>query len=149
MRIRTIAAAGLFTALAACAGSRASQVAPSSAERDIRAALQHTADAWNNGDLAGHVSAYADSATMMTGRGLVTGRDTIAAGLRRSFWRDGQPLQQLRYEDVLVRMLGERYALVTGRCVLSGGGRPDYSCRFSLTWEHQNGRWVMIHDHSS
>ncbi|OGU03349.1 MAG: hypothetical protein A2085_07660 [Gemmatimonadetes bacterium GWC2_71_10] len=124
-------------------------VSPGAAEAEIRATLQRTADAWNAADLPGHVAAYADSATMMGGRGLITGRDTIAAGLRRSFWREGRPLQQLRYEDVVVRMLGERFALVTGGCVLSGGGRADYTCRFSLTWAYHNGRWVMIHDHSS
>ena len=86
---------------------------------------------------------------MMGGRGLIAGRDTIKAGLERSFWRDGRAIQTLRYEDVRVRMLGENYALVTGRCVLTGGGRPDYSCRFSLTWARENGHWVMIHDHSS
>lgn len=120
-----------------------------SAERDIRAELQRTVDAWNAGDMAGHVSAYADSATMMGSRGLITGRETIAAGLVRGFWREGRPLQQLSYVDLRVRMLGERFALVTGGCVLTGGGRPDYTCRFSLTWELQQGRWVMIHDHSS
>lgn len=122
---------------------------PASAERDIRAALQRSVDAWNAGDLAGHVAVYADSATMMGGRGLITGRATISAGLARGYWREGRPQQQLRFEDLAVRLLGERHALVTGRCVLTGGGEPDTSCRFSLTWELRQGRWVIVHDHSS
>jgi uncharacterized protein (TIGR02246 family) len=149
-RFKLLVSVGLLAIAAGCVRVSAQRsVDPASAERDIRAALQRTADAWNAADLPGHVAAYADSATMMGGRGLITGRETIAGGLQRAFWRDGRPLQQLRYVDVHVRMLGERFALVTGGCVLTGGDRADYTCRFSLTWAYQNGRWVMIHDHSS
>lgn len=148
--IRAVALCGVVALTAGCVRASVQRsVDPAAAERDIRATLQRTADAWNAADLPGHVAAYADSATMMGGRGLVMGRETIAAGLVRAFWREGRPLQQLRYVDVEVRMLGERFALVTGGCILTGGGRPDYTCRFSLTWAHQDGRWVMIHDHSS
>src|SRR4051794_32511656 len=56
-------------------------------DAEVRRKLQSTADAWNNGVLAGHVATYADSAAFMTGRGPMIGRDKIEASLRRSFWR--------------------------------------------------------------
>ena len=54
-------------------------------------------------DLDRHVAPYADSATMMGGRGLIRGRPAIRALLERGFWRDRKPLQQLRFEEIVVR----------------------------------------------
>ncbi len=122
---------------------------PQTAEAEVRRKLQSTADAWNRADLAGHVAPYADSAAFMTGRGPMIGRDKIEASLRRGFWRDGKPLQTLRYEHVSVRALGRDHALVTGRFVLTGGGRDDASGWFTLVWERGPKGWREIHDHSS
>ena len=116
---------------------------------EVRRKLQSTADAWNRADLAGHVAPYADSAAFMTGRGPMIGRDKIESSLRRGFWRDGKPVQTLRYEHVNVRALGRDHALVTGRFVLTGGGREDASGWFSLVWERGPQGWQEIHDHSS
>lgn len=118
-------------------------------DAEVRRKLQSTADAWNRADLAGHVAPYADSAGFMTGRGPMIGRDKIEASLRRGFWRDGKPVQTLRYEHVNVRALGRDHALVTGRFVLTGGGREDASGWFSLVWERGPQGWREIHDHSS
>jgi len=118
-------------------------------EADVRRKLQSTADAWNRADLAGHVASYADSAAFMTGRGPMIGRDKIETSLRRGFWRDGKPVQTLRYEHVSVRALGREHALVTGRFVLTGGGREDASGWFTLVWERGPQGWQEIHDHSS
>jgi uncharacterized protein (TIGR02246 family) len=118
-------------------------------DADVRRKLQSTADAWNRADLAGHVGTYADSAAFMTGRGPMIGRDKIETSLRRGFWRDGKPVQTLRYEHVHVRALGRDHALVTGRFVLTGGSREDASGWFSLVWERGPQGWQEIHDHSS
>lgn len=142
-----LVAALLFPAAAAPALAQA-QAADTAR---IRAELMGIADAWNRGDLEGHVVVYADSATMMGGRGLIHGRNTIRDALARSFWKDGKPLQQLRFEEVEVRPVGHGgdVAIVTGRFVLTGGDRPEASGRFSTIWVKENGRWVTVHDHSS
>lgn len=127
----------------------AQQPAASAARTRILAELQATADAWNAADLPRHVRPYADSATMMGSRGPVPGRDAIAGVLSRGFWREGKPLQQLRYESIVVRELGPQHALVTGRFVLTGGGQADRSGWFTLVWQQVGGQWVIIHDHSS
>jgi len=118
-------------------------------DAEVRRKLQSTADAWNRADLGGHVEAYADSAAFMTGRGPMIGRDKIESSLRRGFWRDGKPVQTLRYEHVNVRGLGRDHALVTGRFVLTGDGREDASGWFTLVWERGPDGWQEIHDHSS
>ncbi len=117
----------------------------------IRTELQAIADAWNAGNLDRHVAIYADSATMMGGRGLIRGKDAIKAGLERTFWRDGKPLQQLRFEEIEIRVVGRSsdVAIVTGRFILTGGDRPEASGRFSTIWEYRNGHWLTVHDQSA
>ena len=127
--------------------------APAAAQNDaataIPAALKASADAWNNADLAGHIRDYADSATFMGGNGPIQGRDTVGAALAKSFWRDGKPKQQLSFDRIEVRPLGDRHALVTGHFLLTGGGEADKSGWFSLTYEKTASGWVIVHDHSS
>ena len=127
--------------------------APAAAQNDAATAipvtLKASADAWNNADLAGHIRDYADSATFMGGNGPIQGRDTVGAALAKSFWRDGKPKQQLSFDRIEVRPLGDRHALVTGHFLLTGGGEADKSGWFSLTYEKTASGWVIVHDHSS
>lgn len=116
---------------------------------DIPALLHGIADAWNRGDLAGHVAVYADSAGFMTGRGPIYGRQQTADALERSFFRDGAPLQQLRFEQIVVHPLGPDHAYVTGRFILYGGGMEESSGWYTTIWAWMDGRWQTIHDHSS
>lgn len=119
-------------------------------EDDLRAEVTQMASAWNAGDLAGHVRPYADSAAMMGRNGPFIGRDRIRSSLERNFWKDGKPLQQLRFEQVAVRLIAAGGgAVVTGRFILSGGGKPDASGWFTTVWEHQARGWRIIMDHSS
>jgi uncharacterized protein (TIGR02246 family) len=115
----------------------------------IRTELHAIADAWNAADLDRHVAPYADSATMMGSRGLIWGRPAIRALLERGFWQEGKPLQQLRFEEIVIRLVGgHNAAIVTGKFILTGGGKPDVTGRFSTVWERKNGRWLTVHDHS-
>jgi ketosteroid isomerase-like protein len=115
----------------------------------IPAGLTASAEAWNNADLPGHIRPYADSATFMGGNGPIQGRDRVGESLARSFWRDGKPKQQLSFDRIEVRPLGDRHALATGHFVLTGGGEADRSGWFSLTWEKTASGWQILHDHSS
>jgi ketosteroid isomerase-like protein len=145
-----VVAAALVCAVCACRSpANESPAAASDASTAIPAALKLSADAWNNADLAGHVRPYADAATFMGGNGPIEGRDRVADGLARSFWRDGKPRQQLSFDRVTVRPLGDRYALSTGHFLLTGGGEADRSGWFSLTWEKTAAGWQILHDHSS
>ena len=125
------------------------QAPPPSSEPEIRAMLDESAAAWNRGDLDGHLADNADSITFMTGRGPIVGKDRTAEALRRSFFRDGKPIQALRFEQVTVRPLGGRHALVVGRFILSGGNEAEKSGWFSTVWERRPEGWRVIHDHSS
>ena len=131
------------------AGLPVAQAQAPPAEATIPGLLQASADAWNAADLDGHVAIYADSARFMTGNGPATGRDRTRALLEQAFWRDGRPIQQLRFERLAVTPLGAEHALVTGRFILEGGGEAEKSGWFSTIWAWNGTRWETIHDHSS
>jgi uncharacterized protein (TIGR02246 family) len=121
---------------------------PESAETQIRATLNSTAEGWNRGDLPQYLAAYTESATEMGPDGPRGGVKVIEQTMRNGFWKTGRPIQQLRYEHVEVRMLGKENALVTGQYVLTGADRPDRTGWFTTVWTRTKQGWRMIHDHS-
>ena len=118
------------------------------AEREIRAALNSTADGWNAGDLSKYLAVYTKDATEMLSTGPKGGVEVIEDTMKRGFWKSGRPEQVLRYENILVRMLGKDGAVVTGQYVLSGAGKPDRTGWFTTAWIKTKGGWRMMHDHS-
>ena len=127
---------------------RTSPVPSSAADTEIRAVLDSTAAGWNRGDLGPYMAAYAPDADAGGSNGFVHGTALIEDGMRRGFWKNGHPAQQLRYEHLTVRMLGASDALVTGQYILSGAGLPDRTGWFTTVWEKRPEGWRMIHDHS-
>jgi len=79
---RFVHAVLLALALSACAG------APTGDREKMLAALQASEDAWNRGDLKGHLAIYDESVTAMTKNGprpganaaLMTGRFVLSGG---------------------------------------------------------------------
>jgi uncharacterized protein (TIGR02246 family) len=118
------------------------------AASQIKAELNATAAGWNAGDLSKYLAAYVPEATEMTSEGPKGGVEEIEKTMRAGFWKTGRPIQTLRYENVVVRMLGKENALVTGQYVLTGGGRPDRKGWFTTIWTKAGKNWRMMHDHS-
>lgn len=118
-------------------------------EAEIRRRITESADAWNRGDLQGHVAIYTDSVTFMTRNGPRPGVAPIVEAFTKTYFRDGQPKQQLRFEQLTVRPLGRDAALANARFVLSGGGEPDQTGWFTLVWMRTADGWRAVHDHSS
>jgi ketosteroid isomerase-like protein len=148
-RTRPTVPAALLAVLLIAGCAAASPVGPGPPpDREIAAAFEASAVAWNRGDLGGHVAMYADSAAFMTGRGPEVGRERTAEILRDAFFREGRPVQQLRFESLAVSPLGPGHALVTGRFVLTGGGEADRTGWFTTVWERGPAGWRIVHDHS-
>ena len=118
------------------------------AEADIKAVFDITATGWNTGDLSKYLFAYVPDATEMLSTGPTGGVEAIEKTMKEGFWKTGRPLQNLRYENIVVRMLGKDNALVTGQYILSGGDRPDRKGWFTTVWTKTKAGWRMIHDHS-
>ena len=124
------------------------QKTPNTEAAQIRSVLQITAEGWNSGNLSKYLFAYVPEATEMLSTGPAGGVEAIERTMKEGFWKSGRPLQQLRYENLVVRMLGKKNALVTGQYVLSGANRPDRSGWFTTVWTKTKAGWRMIHDHS-
>jgi ketosteroid isomerase-like protein len=137
--------------VAGCATTPSRPIATSRADdqAQILSALQGSADAWNRGDIKGHLAVYVDTATFMTATGPRPGVAQAEAGFLRSYWRDGRPRQTLRFEQVAIRWLDEGAALQTGHFILSGGGEPEQSGWFTLIWQRTGQGWRIVHDHAS
>ncbi|MEZ4833774.1 MAG: nuclear transport factor 2 family protein [Caldilineaceae bacterium] len=71
----------------------------------LLAALQSSADAWNRGDLRGHVAIYDPSVTVMTNNGPRPGVEAIVKSFGGAYFVNDMPKQQLRMESVNVRPL--------------------------------------------
>jgi uncharacterized protein (TIGR02246 family) len=151
-KLRAAAGAALMGATA-CAPMAQSSPADHSTwaadEAAIRAATTASADAWNRGDLKGHLAIYVDTVTFMTRTGPRPGVAAIEQQFSQVYFRDGKPKQTLRFEQVTLRRLDANSALETGRFVLSGGGEAEQSGWFTLVWIRTPAGWRALHDHSS
>jgi uncharacterized protein (TIGR02246 family) len=148
MKVRQLTASTLLLVLLTTVAFGQTPSKKQGAEEQIRATLNSTAEGWNKGELSQYLAAYTDDATEMGPNGPEGGKEAIEKTMRQGFWKTGRPLQTLRYEHVVVRMLGKDNALVTGQFVLSGGGRPDRTGWFTTVWTRTKLGWRMIHDHS-
>ena len=128
--------------------AQTNSAAPSKAEAEIRKTLQLTADGWNKGDLRQYLAFYTPDATEMLATGPKGGVEAIEETMKQGFWKSGRPEQSLRYESLLVRMLGKDGAVVTGQYILSGAGKPDRKGWFTTVWIKTKAGWRMMHDHS-
>ena len=144
-------AAVCWLVLGACAmpGQGAPGVLTKQDESQILGALRASAEAWNRGDLKGHLAIYDPSVTVMTKNGTRPTIDAIEASFAGTYFVDGKPRQMLRMENVTIRSVSEQSALVTGRFVLSGGTERDQSGWFTLVWVRTPAGWRAIHDHTS
>ena len=104
-----------------------------SAETAIITAMKNSEDDWNKGDLT-------------TGpAGLSAIRDLY----EKHYFNGKTPKQNLHYDELKVTMLGDKYALLTGKFTLSGNNLPERSGRYSLVMIHTTTGWKILHDHSS
>jgi len=138
----------LVLVLAAAVGCASSSRPSGDPAGEIAQRIRDSAGAWNRGDLAAFVADYDDSATFVTGKGLI-GKDEMSRHYAEKYFHAGKPDQDLRFEEIRVSMLGNDHALSTGKWAVSGGGKPEQSGWFSLLWARRPDGWRIIHDHSS
>lgn len=139
--------------VSACAGppgaDAGSQPAWAGDEAAIRAATAASVEAWNRGDIRGHLAIYDEAVTFMTANGPRPGVAAIEASFLEKYFEDGKPKQELAFSHISVRRLGPDAAMETGRFLLSGGALPEQSGWFTLVWLRTPSGWRAMHDHSS
>ena len=105
--------------------------------------------AWNCGDLDGHLAVYGDAVTTMTPTGPRDGVACIRDAFMASYFKDGAVPPQLRIERVSIRAIGENFALMTARYVLWAEDAAEQSGWTTLAWQRTPVGWRVIHDHTS
>ena len=118
-----------------------------SKEAAIIAAMNSSAIDWNKGDLDSFMKMYTESSTMMMPTGPV-GVSAIRELYEKKYFNGKMPGQNLFYDEMKVTMLGENYALLTGKFTLSGNNLPERSGRYSLVMIYTKDGWKILHDHS-
>jgi len=147
-RVPTIRALRVVAVLAAAGCARPAAAPDPTAE--ITAMLARSAEAWNAGDLDGFMSDYAaDSTTsFMSGGRPRYGYDWIRSVYAPRF-EPGAQRDSLHFENVAARALGPDYAMATARFVLAHGDSITGSGPFTLVLQRIDGRWKILHDHTS
>ena len=118
---------------------------------EINEMLARSTAAWNRGDLAGFMNDYArDSLTSyVMGRHVRYGWQPLYERYQAAYFAPGKSRDSLTYNDVRVRPLTTELALCTARFALQRGPRVIASGPFTLILAKQDGRWLIIHDHTS
>jgi len=147
--LRTAIAFRLIVLLAAVVAAPAASADWAADESEIRRQLATSTEAFNRGDLPGHLAIYDADVTFMTKDGPRPGIEPIEQAFRENYFRDGKAIQQLRFETLAIRPLGPDVALATARWALSGGDRPHQSGWFTLVLQRGDAGWRAVHDHSS
>jgi len=124
------------------------QYPPNSKESAIITAMKNSENDWNNGDLDSFMKMYTGTSTMMMPAGPV-GLSAIRDLYQNHYFNGKMPKQQLHYDELKVTLLGDSYALLTGKFTLSGNNLPERSGRYSLVMIFTKDGWKILHDHSS
>ena len=132
-------------AVAASCGRQPSQ----SGEHPVLAILRDQQSAWNDGDIERFMQHYwkSDRLTFSSTGKTTRGWENTLADYRRRY-PSVEKMGNTRFENLEVFPLGDKAALVLGQWFLTR--QPDpLKGNFSVVFQQIEGRWVIIHDHTS
>lgn len=140
-------AASLLLALL-LTGCRFETVPEENVEVSIETMLERTAEAWNDGDLDGVMSFYADAAStaLVTPEGPVFGRDAIRA-VYAPWFEAGARRPRIHFEEIQVRTLPPLVGIVTGRRGARPASLDPGAGWFTLVVRRVGDGWRIVHDH--
>jgi uncharacterized protein (TIGR02246 family) len=137
--------------LAACASAAHRGPADATVIRgQIAAMMARSAAAWNRGDLDAFVADYmpVPSTTFIGSRGIVRGPDAIRAVYAPRF-APGGVRDSLSFENLEVDVLAPGVVNAIAYYRLSRGDSTTARGPTSLVMRWSDGRWRIVHDHSS
>lgn len=125
--------------------------APASPQVEVQAAMTASAAGWNAGDLDRFVAIYAKDAVFVTPKGLLRGKDEIAAHYRPSFAGGGNIRGTLTFQMLAFRTISNVHQLLFARWTLTprDPAAKVETGMTTLVFERQPAGWKIISDHSS
>lgn len=119
------------------------------ANNELKAALNQSANAWNRGDINAFMQAYKNANdTRYVSTNIISGYSNI----RRHYiekYADSQAMGKLDFKIDDIKALSTQYALVIGKWHLMRVNLPDVSGVFTLLFEKVNNDWKIVVDHTS
>jgi uncharacterized protein (TIGR02246 family) len=121
-----------------------------SPEAEIKAVLQVQTNAWNRADLSAFAATYAPECTLVGNSISHSSRSDVLAHYLEKYPTPAR-MGHLTFTELQVTPLDRRHALAIGRWRLernAASGGPVGGV-FSLVLENQQGRWLILLDHTS
>ena len=139
-----VVACAVGVVLPACSGLRDE----SSIRFEIEQTLARQDAAWNTGDVEEFMDAYwrSPELTFCSGGRVTRGWQPTLEGYRTRY-PDRAAMGRLSFTDLEITPLGDMAALVLGRWHLDRA--EPVGGMFTLVMRKEDGRWVIIHDHTS
>jgi ketosteroid isomerase-like protein len=116
-----------------------------------RAVLDAQAAAWNRGDLLGFMDGYwhSDELTFFSGDQITKGWQATLDRYRKKYQSEGREMGRLAFSDLTVDPIGADAAVVRGRWKLTLKDGTTPNGLFTLIMRRIDGRWRIVHDHTS
>ncbi len=126
------------------------QADPAQIRREILGVLDHGARAWDAGNLDEFLSDYLPDSgtTFITKTGVLHGIDAIR-GVYAARFAPGARRDSLHFQNVEVDVLAPDVVNTIAWYVLTRGDSITARGPTSLVMRRVNGRWRIVHDHSS
>ena len=118
-------------------------------EAAIRSVLDRQKEAWNRGDIEGFMSGYhrRPDIVFTSGGDVRRGFEQTLGAYQRKYV-DGGAMGHLEFRDVELQPVGPDGAVALGTWELTETPRASGGV-FSLVFTREQGRWGIVHDHSS
>ncbi len=115
----------------------------------VEAVLRAQADAWNRGEVDAFVDHYWHSPDVTFSSSGATTRGWEATVNRyRERYPTREKMGEISFDNLEITPLGADAALVLGQWRLDRDAEP-VSGNFSIVFRNLDGRWVIVHDHTS
>jgi len=118
-------------------------------EKKILSILEHQTKAWNEGDFDRFMIGYYESDSLMyIGKSGVTYGYQSTLNSYKTNYAGRENMGTLTFHILHMKPLGKKHYLVVGKWSLKRTV-GDVGGHYTLTFEKQKGKWVVIADHSS
>jgi ketosteroid isomerase-like protein len=115
---------------------------------EIKAVFDLQREAWNEGDIDGFMAHYwkSDQLTFQSGDTRLQGWEALLARYKNRY-PEGK-MGKLDFSDLIVHVFSANAACVLGRWSLRSEGQIQQGL-FTVILKRMEGRWKIIHDHTS
>jgi hypothetical protein len=116
----------------------------------IMKVLNTQISAWNAGNTDQFMVGYwqSDSLMFIGKSGMNQGYQTTLNNYKKNY-PDRAAMGTLKFDILKIKPLGKKHCFVVGKWHLTRPEKGDVGGHFSLVFEKQKGKWVIIADHSS